>query len=106
MGWGEGGKPLSDSHNIHWPKYLKGQMIFSHRQYYYICPFQRPINLIASDQDCSILLQHFEEASKFEIRRISIHLMPCSLKWIKFCNEFSEIEAFFWQYINQHKRDF
>ena len=56
---------------IHWPKYLKDQMIFSH-----ICPVQRAINSIASGQDYSILLQHFEEASKFEARRISRQLMP------------------------------
>ena len=41
-------------------------MIFSHRHYCNICQVQRPINSNASDQDCSIFLQHFEEESKFE----------------------------------------
>ena len=67
-------------------KKKKKQMILSHRHYGNICPVQRPINSIASGQDCSILLQHFEEESKFASRRISRQLMSCSLKWIKFCN--------------------
>ena len=44
---------------IHCSKYLKEQMIFSHRHYCNICEVQRSINSYASRQDCSILLQHF-----------------------------------------------
>ena len=62
-----------------------------HRHFCNICPGQCPIISIVSGQDCSILLQQFEEASNFESTRISKQLLPCSLKWIKFCNF-----LFFW----------
>ena len=71
QGWDSGvaGRFHSIYKFILWPKYLKEQMIFSRRHYFNICPVQQPINSITSDQDCSILLQHFEEVSKFETRR-------------------------------------
>ena len=39
-------------------------MIFSLRHYCNIYQIQRPIRSIASGQDCSILLQYFEEENK------------------------------------------
>ena len=69
-----------NAQEIHCPNIFKEPMLFLYRHYCDICPVQRPINLIISGQDCSILLQHFQEASKFETTRISIQLMHCSLK--------------------------
>ena len=96
----------SSTRYIHCSKYLKGQMIFSHRHFCNMYPVPRPINSIASGKECSILLQHFEEALKFESRRISRQLMPCLLKWIKFCNF-----RIFWNWdffleLYHHKRGF
>ena len=87
---------LSYGSIMHCSKYIKEQMIFSHRHYCNICKVQRPINSYASSQDCSILLQHFGEASKFETTRLSIRLMPYSLNGTgSAIFEFSEMEFFF-----------
>ena len=88
---------------IHCSKYSKEQMIFSNRHYCNICQVKRPINSYASNQDCSILLQHFGEASKFETR-LPIQLMPCSLNCNRF--EFLKLRTFFRKSTKHQKHNF
>ena len=83
-------------------------MTFFHRHYCNICPGQRPINPIAGVQDCPPFLQHFEEASMFETRRISFNTSDAlliKLDEMQF-SKFLKLRLFSWKSSNHHKCGF